>query len=48
MEEGDSRRLGGPQEAQLDPVVGDHTRVLESWGQTAAAEIGGMKGRMDG
>lgn len=33
---------------QLDPVVGGHTRVLESWGQMAAAEIGGTKERMDG
>lgn len=44
----DSRRLGGPQEAHLDPVVGGHPRVLESWGQMAAAEMGGTKERMGG
>lgn len=48
MDEGDSRRLGGPQKVQLDPVVGGHTRVLESWGQMAAAEIGGTKEMIDG
>lgn len=44
----DSRRLGGPREAHLDPVVGGHPRVLESWGQMAATERGGTKERMVG